>query len=55
MIILLLLFGSPAMADGHYEMFEEICAITGEVKQTIVYEYNPPQLSVVETIELQEN
>ena len=55
MIILFLMFGSPVMADGHFEMFQEICAITGEVKQTVVYEYEAPQLSVVEPLDLEEN
>ena len=55
MIILLLLFCSPAFAEGHQEMFQEICAITGEVKQTYAYDYESPQLSVVESIDLKEN
>ena len=53
MIILFLLFGSPAVADGPFEMFQEICEITGEVKQTIVYD--SAQLSVVEPLDLEEN
>lgn len=28
-----LLLGSPAMAEGDLEMFEEICEVTGEVKR----------------------
>lgn len=28
-----LLLGSPSMAEGDLEMFEEICEVTGEVKR----------------------
>ena len=55
MLISLLLFVSPAMADGHYEMFQEICEITGEIKQTIVYDYQSPQLSVEEPLTLDQD
>ena len=51
---LLTLF-SPSKAEGHYEMFEEICEITGEVKQRFVYASSFSELSVVETMDLEEN
>ena len=31
-LILLLLFSTPALAEGNLEMFEEICEVTGEVR-----------------------
>jgi len=46
---------SPSKAEGHYEMFEEICEITGEVKQRFVYSSSFSELSVVETMDLEEN
>jgi len=53
LLISLLLFASPAMAEGEYEMFEEICAITGEVRQTLVYHNQELSLSVVEPLEIE--
>jgi len=46
---------SPSKAEGHYEMFEEICEITGEVKQRFNYSSSFGELSVVDTMELEEN
>jgi len=45
---------SPSEAEGGFEMFEEICEITGEVKQRFVYSSSFPQLTVVEPIDLEE-
>jgi len=36
-------------------MFEEICEITGEVKQRFVYSSSFPELTVVEPMDLEEN
>ena len=55
LLIGLLLLSPPALAEGHYEMFEEICEFTGEVKQTYAYDYKSPELSVVEPLNLEEN
>jgi len=30
--LIFLLMGSPSMAEGNLEMFEEICEITGEIR-----------------------
>ncbi len=54
-LAILLLFASPALSEGEYEMFEEICEITGEVKQRFVYASAFTELSVVETLDLKEN
>ena len=31
-LILLLLFATPSMAESNLEMFEEICEVTGEIR-----------------------
>ncbi len=54
-IVILLLFASPVMAEGQYEMFEEICEITGEVKQRFVYASAFTEYTVVEPLDLEEN
>ena len=45
---------AQSKADGHYEMFEEVCAITGELKQRVVYNNTEVSLSVVESLQLDE-
>jgi len=54
-LIVSLLLVTPSKAEGHYEMFEEICEITGEVKQRFNYSSSFGELSVVDTMELEEN
>ena len=54
-LLVILLLASPAMAEGELEMFEEICEITGKVKQRFVYSSSFSELSVVETMDLEEN
>ena len=46
---------APSKSEGELEMFEEICEITGEVKQRFVYSSSFSELSVVETMDLEEN
>ncbi len=46
---------SPSNAEGEYEMFEEICEITGEVKQRFVYASTFSEYTVVEPLALEEN
>ena len=46
---------SPSKAEGGFEMFEEICEITGEVKQRFVYSSSFTELTVVEPVDLEEN
>ena len=45
---------AQSKAEGHYEMFEEVCEITGELKQRVVYHSHETALSVVETLQLDE-
>ena len=54
-VVSLLTLFSPSEAEGGFEMFEEICEITGEVKQRFVYSSSFPQLTVVEPLDLEEN
>ena len=46
---------SPSKAEGDFEMFEEICEITGEVKQRFVYASSFSDYNVVEPLDLEEN
>ena len=46
---------SPSKAEGQYEMFEEICEITGEVKQRWVYTPAFSDYTLVEPLDLEEN
>ena len=54
-LLVILLLASPAMAEGELEMFEEICEITGEVKQRFVYASSFSDYNVVEPLDLEEN
>jgi hypothetical protein len=56
-ILLVGLFLSPAALSEQMELqtFEEICEITGEVKQRFVYPSAFSQLTVVEPMDLEEN
>ena len=33
LLLILLLFSTPAFAEGDLEMFEEVCEVTGEVRR----------------------
>ena len=46
---------APSKAEGELEMFEEICEITGEVKQRFVYASSFSDYNVVEPLDLEEN
>ena len=50
---LLIVLSTPVSAESEFEMFEEICAITGEVRQTLVYHNQELSLSVVEPLEIE--
>ncbi len=52
---ILLLFATPVMAEGQFEMFEEICEITGEVKQRFVYASSFSDYNIVKPLDLEEN
>jgi len=43
-LFVILCLTTPAFAEGNFEMFEEVCEITGEVK--VSYQYVPSEIKL---------